>query len=684
MLPTNAILVESSLHGRQRRCQRDITKRDLQAAVKYGIKERGHPCPKTREPRWKYTYADIVYITDSTSTKEVISWALEIPMTREAISDDYRYRLDEAKRRIAQNPLIITSHTVLVVDMSRSMAKSDMNGHRTRSRGVYYEIAEELLAAVLPRPGSGVFSGGSTSFTDVATLIEMRDGSNIIFECEPVSWVLYNSLVDCAEGKGTRGHGNYYFSLQSAFAFLNKYDHPHCSPCLFFFSDGRPSDFCTGYHCNFPSCLYQLISNSVSRFGNRLTFSAFGYGTDSSEFDIMTQMVETAKQAGAKAQFAISLGNHNALRTMLMETRSSLISSRAMLTRLDGTKELEERKVNVEEAVHDSDFDFNVGNWKFFNSASNPRLTTVRLELEWVECEGGRGYMTSFKEVPFTNADSRGFAVSKKIFGQGAERVVWHMTEIDQLNQPVGNRLVAKGNKWERDATSFDKLRGWHKMFIKIQMKAAKLAEKFNRRLDNLGISKNAPRIYFLPSFVYEYHDLENESKFAYLAEAELNQKNYFKWNNNAGGVDGVIRRNVIDYEPQILDQTLPRVIEEEEDENEEDYEDEHPPDEAESKSPLVLALERSILEPDIPQAFSHFTHCYTRRDELVCDLQGELTMFHGNLAFLLTDPCIHRCGRRKYGRTDMGRKGVGDFFATHQCNPVCKLLGIDNGSYGK
>lgn len=39
---TALILVESSLHGRERRSQRAIVKRDLQAAVKYGQRTGGH------------------------------------------------------------------------------------------------------------------------------------------------------------------------------------------------------------------------------------------------------------------------------------------------------------------------------------------------------------------------------------------------------------------------------------------------------------------------------------------------------------------------------------------------------------------------------------------------------------------------------------------------------------------
>ena len=52
----------------------------------------------------------------------------------------------EAVKRIQKDPRIITSHTALVVDMSASMKKSDMNGHKTRAKGVYYSLAEEFVA----------------------------------------------------------------------------------------------------------------------------------------------------------------------------------------------------------------------------------------------------------------------------------------------------------------------------------------------------------------------------------------------------------------------------------------------------------------------------------------------------------------------------------------------------------
>ena len=84
----------------------------------------------------------------------------------------------------------------------------------------------------------------------------------------------------------------------------------------------------------------------------------------------------------------------------------------------------------------------------------------------------------------------------------------------------------------------------------------------------------------------------------------------------------------------------------------------------------------------DIPQAFSHFTHLYTGRRQLVCDLQGVLSFPPASgktPLFEFTDPVIHyvsRTGRKNvFGRTDRGKKGIHDFFKTHECTELCRML---------
>jgi hypothetical protein len=71
---TSLVTVLESEHGRQRRMERKIGLRDLQAAVRHGVRTPGFPCPRTGEGRWKYTFAGVVYVTDSTSRKEITSW----------------------------------------------------------------------------------------------------------------------------------------------------------------------------------------------------------------------------------------------------------------------------------------------------------------------------------------------------------------------------------------------------------------------------------------------------------------------------------------------------------------------------------------------------------------------------------------------------------------------------------
>jgi hypothetical protein len=47
----------------------------------------------------------------------------------------------------------------------------------------------------------------------------------VVFEREPVSWVLFNIFVMLAEKKDTRDHGNYYESLYEAFNTLDSSRH---------------------------------------------------------------------------------------------------------------------------------------------------------------------------------------------------------------------------------------------------------------------------------------------------------------------------------------------------------------------------------------------------------------------------------------------------------------------------
>lgn len=70
-------------------------------------------------------------------------------------------------------------------------------------------------------------------------------------------------------------------------------------------------------------------------------------------------------------------------------------------------------------------------------------------------------------------------------------------------------------------------------------------------------------------------------------------------------------------------------------------------------------------------QAFSHFTFERSRGQFLVSDLQG--------CGYILTDPAVHTRDPERFrlADTNLGKEGFKFFFATHECNSICRSLGL-------
>ncbi|RUS28547.1 hypothetical protein BC938DRAFT_481756 [Jimgerdemannia flammicorona] len=67
-------------------------------------------------------------------------------------------------------------------------------------------------------------------------------------------------------------------------------------------------------------------------------------------------------------------------------------------------------------------------------------------------------------------------------------------------------------------------------------------------------------------------------------------------------------------------------------------------------------------------EAYSHFTWQRSRNRLIVDDLQG--------VGYMMTDPVIHSINLpNRFGTTDLGREGVDNFFSTHRCNYICRML---------
>jgi hypothetical protein len=69
----------------------------------------------------------------------------------------------------------------------------------------------------------------------------------------------------------------------------------------------------------------------------------------------------------------------------------------------------------------------------------------------------------------------------------------------------------------------------------------------------------------------------------------------------------------------------------------------------------------------NVMQALSHFSYNYTNGLYLLCDLQGG----RYSECYVLTDPVIlSRTG--EFGVTDLGARGMSNFFFRHKCNEFC------------
>ncbi|KAJ1443761.1 kinase-like domain-containing protein [Ochromonadaceae sp. CCMP2298] len=641
---TSCVDFISSVHGAQRRAEREISKRDLQTAVKYGVKEQTFPHPRTGDARLKFTYNNIVYITDSTATTEVTSWALvQFPILKAEIDESLSGQIAEQKRRLSCGATAVTSHAVLVVDQSGSMKNGDVVGHRSRSRGAYYTIANEMIAQPLLRD--------QISFTDVVTVIEMRDGAVVTIDKEPITWELHNKIVDLAnEPLRARGQGNYLPALQKSSEVLHSIADENCALLLLFLSDGGPSDHdglfrgVKNSHDLARAAILKEVRKICQRFVARLTFGTFGFAHDKELscgmkiFDLLRSMAQVAEEAGSGAVFACGLDT-DSLRRALFTMASSLQMTRTNLSSLAGGSLLRvtgskvkrtDLKKDVSGSESDSvllcDHDFH-----FTRENGLRRMVSRKNRLE------REGILWMF--VPLQHPGAGGIAVKKGYIEKGAERATYEMTEVTVDRVAVGQTLVGKLSIHEESSQL-----AFHQRCAVTQFEALRLAGKFNARLEELSHSDgiSVPPIEFLTVSFYEWYAADG-SVSTLLSEKRLDSTRYKKWNDNRGRVISLNKRKV------------PEEVGDEEEE-EGTFAQEADP------APGSTA--------DVPQAFSHWTYNYTQGESLVCDVQGVL----GNSSFQLTDPSIHSSTRR-YGSTDHGRNGQRNFFKTHECNPLCRAL---------
>ena len=591
------------------------------------------------------------------------------------------------------------------------MKKADVPGHRTRSRAVFYSIANEVVAAPLV--------ANLVSFTDVVTLIEMRENAtvNVLIDQEPMTWLLFNKFVDLANDQFRgRGHGNYLPAIEAAggiFQRTVRTNGKNVALFLLFLSDGKPSDHVKlriAAHeqaAYIRKSMYKLCT-SMRSVAKNFTFGAFGFANDmSNEFDVMKQMKAEAERFGITSIFEQGLDSRVLRKALHMMSKSltSTITAMSSLINSKPPKTLVSRSRPGHVPAHKSEDKSTADIASSHNIIEQGKCywyiigTLFELEGSWSKVRVRRFELANkadrkakkdedgFIETLLLHhkKGARGIAFSKKYIGRGAEREARLMTEINYAGQPIGQPLVAKFDIRDKTAGQLH----FHKIFGRTQRQASRLARKFNESLDRHGIPKRFARIQFLDCSFYTTYTT-SEGEWGLLCEDYLPAGRWKKWTDNRGGIHNVAKCTPV-LEPASKGRPGPTTVmaslaeseEEEEVESDEDlFEDSasKPPPVRQMLTFADRQLFRRILDEDILLAFSHWTHFYTKRDCLVCDLQG--VHFDGaNPVFKLTDPAIHSKKPGRYGSTDHGRKGQNAFFKNHTCNSVCKLLRLDSTS---
>lgn len=675
---STAATVLSSDHGRMRRAQRLIDKHDLQSALRYGTREpnynqRGELC-------WKYTYRDIVYITDQTCRREITSWAIPgagLDVEKRQISAKMQSMHKEAARRILYDKSSWTSHTVVVVDQSGSMRKTDVEGGATRSDAVWLTIAVDFVARQI--------EAKQVNNSNVVSVVVMGIDSAVLVDRKPHDWLLFNGIIDLLRKQEPHFDGNYLPALDAAENLLLSNTFGSCELSLIFLSDGKPSDrLPRGTHSynrgnTIGAQVSQMgsrIDSLASRFGRRLSVTTVGFAGPAEDFSVLQNLAERPAQFGSRGRFIPASLNAEALGTAFDSAISSSLRTRSELTAIGGSSQRAVRDVRRQARDTVGQDDGLNDNWYSYLGIE-AAMKRGKAEFTW---EGGRRVFNvktrQFVHAPPLNSSAKGIALHSAFFGEGAERLVREFREVDLHGSFVGPKLVAKESRFQMDVanTSRRDIMSFHRSFCETQNRAQRLAQVFNQRLANLpGYNpRTTPGISFLECSVYIVDD-RNLGEMGVLVEKQLDPSRYKKWNNNCGGVDGQDEGEYSLGGNVNRDEPLGAIAESDEEEDTDDSEEEDTDEDDDGECDVCIRVE------EIPQAFSHFTYRYTRRRLLVCDLQGVLSDRSSPPQFELTDPVIHfksrRGKRRMFGRTDRGRKGIDDFFRTHECGPLCRMI---------
>jgi hypothetical protein len=680
---TSLISILSTDHGRMRREERDINKRDLQKALKFGTRERSWGS------RWKIEYDGIIFIADNSLRQEVTCYPS--PLAFADIDEDAHTAHSKAKSVIDQKPELCVSHSVLIVDNSGSMCEHDIPLHRDRQVAAYTTMALEFVAEQL--------FNGTANNSDVVSLVEFSNNARVILKREPITWVLYNKLLSRRDGRGFTSResaklkeiwgcdSNYLPALDAANMLLATGLHDACALSVFFLSDGAPSDArqleLTPAAAQRQMC--KKIGDVASRYGGQLNITLVGFGNKLDDFSVLEAMAKAVKDApgDAKADFVYCSKMPNAIGTALSSLVTSLTATRNSLMHGRSSR-YTKRIIDSEEGIHNSaDWRFHfIRNHFIYNPITGSFIQYPGLPPGALN-NGNRSEAERRRKLP-----PPFLAISTKICGEGAERVAFRCQLADKKS-PDSFAFSAMVAKETNSVERIEENEAFHTTFCETQGLAAYLAQDFNHRLRALPgyDEKTTPQITFLQCSVLILEDSKWPGGVrGLLVEKMLDtaRHGWCKWNDNAGAIDGRAAHVPIDVDYEFAKlrgkmEDLCAIAEGDSDEESEDSDDEAAHDDVQYENDDNAMRRTTTSASDYLQAFTHFTYRVTNKKVMVCDLQGVYDADAVPPKFELTDPAIHYASKRGremvFGRTDKGKKGVQLFFDSHKCTSVCKLM---------
>ena len=490
-IPKDGSSILESLHGRERRMLRGISMTEFENAVKFGERQPGDVDPRTGRQRWLFRYSrgGITVVTDESQTREVTSWAhpcwglnLEKVHITEEMERSHHHA-DKSKHQHRWN-----SHAVAVVDQSGSMRATDAEGGVTRSDLVWLSLAIDYI-------GRRLRTGEATQ-KDYFSLVLMGANATCVIHEHPMNWVLYNKIIDMLRTRQPLNAGNYLPAINLAKDLLLKNKQGGCLLQLVFLTDGAPSDnvpreYGRGvkgfraehYHVAEVS---KHIASVVRKFGSRLTIGAITVGDG--RYDALEAMIRTAADYSCHTFFHKSSLKAGDMSSAFQAMSTLVLSSKFTITDVRTKRQLTYRDLDREPKSDVGIYDPTEEEWVHYFDVN--KTVYNRYSGEWER-----------DHYVYNDRRAQGLAVRELIFGEGRERAVRRVREINERGQFVGRELVGKESLYiedNRDSKSFQKT------FCKVQQLAKKMAKRFNKRLLALpGIDeKTTPIIKFLDCHV--------------------------------------------------------------------------------------------------------------------------------------------------------------------------------------